>query len=280
MISLILTIICSTSIALILKLNEVRLGNALVLLAGNYFIAAIISLLLLLIQPQVHINIVPVFLGFMLGALFVFSFFSFAKSVAFAGTALATISSRISVVIPTALSILLFQEVPGHFQWLGYLLAAFTLILFYFSLRQSHAGKLNFKGYFYLFMVFAGIGINDFSLKLFNSYRPESEKHLFLFSIFLSAFLYSTVFVKIKKIPIEKSVLLRGALLGLPNMLSSLFLINALLALPAILVYPIANIGIIVFTMVAAFLLWQEGLNRFGILALVAGSVAIALMSL
>jgi len=273
MLSLILTIICSTSIALILKHNETRSGDALVLLAGNYFIATLISMFLWLIQPEIHLHIVPIVFGFILGALFVFSFFSFAKSVAFAGTALATISSRISVVIPTALSILLFKETPGNFQWMGYLLAILTLLLFYFSLKRSHTGKLNLKVYLYLFAVFAGIGINDFSLKLFNSYRPETEKHLFLFSIFLSAFLYSAILVKIREIPIRRVVLLRGALLGLPNMLSSLFLINALLVLPAVLVYPVVNIGIIVLTMIAAYLIWQERLNRFGLLALMAGSM-------
>lgn len=280
MLSLIFTIICSTSIALILKHNETRSGNALVLLAGNYFIAALISMFLWLIQPAISLNIVPIVSGFTLGALFVFSFFSFAKSVAFAGTALATISSRISVVIPTALSILMFREAPGSFQWLGYFLAVLTLLLFYFSLKRSHSGKLNLKAYLYLFVVFAGIGINDFSLKLFNSYRPESEKHLFLFSIFFSAFVYSSALIKIKKISIERAVLLRGAFLGLPNMLSSLFLINALLALPAVFVYPVTNIGIIVLTMIAAYLIWRERLNRFGVLALLAGSAAIALMSL
>ena len=79
---------------------------------------------------------------------------------------------------------------------------------------------------------------------------------------------------------IDWAVIFRGAILGLPNMLSSLFLINALLALPAILVYPVTNIGIILLTMLAANIIWHERLNRYGILALLAGSISIAFMSI
>jgi hypothetical protein len=43
MTDLLLTILCSTSIALILKQNDTRQGHPVLLLSGNYFIAAVIG---------------------------------------------------------------------------------------------------------------------------------------------------------------------------------------------------------------------------------------------
>ncbi len=280
MVSLVLTILCSSSIALILKHNDSKAGNALALLAGNYFIAAIVGFVLWITQPRPEFSAAAAFFGVVMGALFVFSFFSFAKSVNAAGTALATVSSRLSVVISTFLSILFFGETPGMYQLAGYFFALLTLYFFYLSLRESHGNSIKFSGYFYLTALTVGIGINDFSLKLFSVRRPESEKELFLFFIFLSAFLYTSSILWFKKIKLDSAVLWRGTILGVPNILSSFFMINALLVLPATVVYPLSNIGIIVLTLLAAYLIWKEKLNRQGILALLSGTVAIVLIGL
>ena len=52
MLSLILTVICSTSIALLLKNNDSKSGNAVVLLAGNYLTASVLGLFFLLLKPE------------------------------------------------------------------------------------------------------------------------------------------------------------------------------------------------------------------------------------
>jgi drug/metabolite transporter (DMT)-like permease len=68
--------------------------------------------------------------------------------------------------------------------------------------------------------------------------------------------------------------------LGVPNVFSTIFLLAALSLLPAILVYPFMNVGIILFTTVGAFLIWKEKLNRWGVLALASGLLAILFLSL
>ncbi len=143
MVSLVLTILCSSSIALILKHNDTRSGDALVLLTGNYFIAAIMGLVLWLIQPQVVFEPAAALYGAVLGLLFVFSFFSFAKSVNAAGTALAAVSSRLSVVISTFLSILFFGETPGLYQLSGYFFTLLTMFFFYLSLKILNSNTLD-----------------------------------------------------------------------------------------------------------------------------------------
>ncbi len=280
MISLILTIFCSTSIALILKHNDTKMGHPLLLLAGNYLVAAVISLIYIAGTSNAAYSLSALLFGSLLAFLFVFAFFAFAMAVKAAGTALATVSSRLSVIVPIVLSIVIYNEQPSLWQNAGFLLTVITIIFFYFSLRGNTSGKLNLTDYFYLFMVLMGIGINDFCMKVFSNWRPANEEPLFLLSIFGFSFLYTSAIVRIKKIGFDKQTFFRGAILGVPNMFSSFFLLGALAQLPAIFVYPVTNIGIILLTALGAYLIWKEGLNKSGRWALISGMLAILLLSI
>ncbi len=105
--------------------------------------------------------------------------------------------------------------------------------------------------YLFLIAVFIGIGINDFAIKVYKCWRPEQEEPFFIFFIFSSAFIYSSIYIISKKVKISKNTVLLGLVLGIPNVFSTFFLLGALALLPAILVYPLMNVGIILFTTAA-----------------------------
>ena len=278
MIALLLTILCSSSIALIIKYNDTRDGNPLLLLAGNYLIAAIISFGFVLADKKAIVSTETLLFGALLALLFVASFFAFTKAVTAAGTALATVSSRLSVVVPLLLSIIIYQEEPTANQFTGIILTFITIILFYFSLRNDSTKKLRFIDYFYLLAVLIGIGLNDFCMKVFQQWRPEVEKSFFILVIFSSATIYTFSVIFIKGIRFDKVVLIRGGILGVPNIFSTFFILLALTQLPAIVVYPMTNIGIILLTALGAWIIWKEKLNMYGIFALISGTVAIVLL--
>ncbi len=280
MIPLILTILCSTSIALLLKHNDMQKGHPILLLAGNYMMASVISFGMMIQDANFSIYFPTLVFGALLAILFVFSFFAFARAITAAGTALAATSSRLSVVIPVLLSIVFYNEQPTPSQLNGFLFAFVTIVLFYLSLRRMSRGTLQFKDYFYLFAVLAGIGCGDFCIKVFQQWRPINEKPLFLFSIFTFSFLYTLIIIYFQKITIEKRTFLRGIILGVPNIFSTFFLISALVKLPAIIVYPATNIGIIVLTTISAVIFMHERLNRFGVLALLSGIVSIYFLTI
>ncbi len=277
---LLLTILCSTSIALILKYSDTKKGEPIVLLAGNYLVATVISLTILLFRDDKVFSQETLFFGLGLGIIFVLSFFAFAKAVGYAGTGLATTSSRLSVIIPILLSIIIYNEVPNEFHLLGFLFAAITFIMFYFSVKGNHKEGEGLLKYLFLIAVLIGIGINDFSMKVFKSWRPEREEPFFVFFIFSSALVYSLIYISIKKIKIVKETALWGLALGVPNIFSTVFLLAALALIPAIIVYPLINVGIILFTTLLAFIIWKEKLNRWGVLALASGLLAILFLSL
>jgi drug/metabolite transporter (DMT)-like permease len=277
---LFLTIVCSTSIALILKFIDTKKGEAIVLLAGNYLVASIISLLFILFREDVHFSIHTLFFGLGLGLLFVVSFFAFAKAISYAGTGLATTSSRLSVIIPIVFSIIIYNEKPSNFQIVGFVFTVVTFILFYFSISDGHKFGDGFLKYILLLAVLVGIGINDFSMKVFKSWKAEQEEPFFVFFIFSSAFIYASIFIVLKKIKIIKHTAAWGLVLGVPNVFSTIFLLGALAMLPAILVYPLINVGIILFTTMLAFFIWKEKLNRWGVLAIASGLLAIVFLSI
>ncbi|MGB5896465.1 MAG: hypothetical protein WBG58_19995, partial [Ignavibacteriaceae bacterium] len=134
--------------------------------------------------------------------------------------------------------------------------------------------------YFLLLFVLISIGINDFSMKVFKSTRPETDEPFFVFIILLFSFFYSSLFIMLKKIRNDKTTFFTGVGLGVPNVLSTIFLLAALSRLPAIFVFPSINIGIILFTAIGAYALWREGMNKSGIAALISGVIAILLLSI
>jgi len=277
---LLLTILCSTSIALILKYSDTKKGEPIVLLAGNYLVASLIGLTFLILNDEKIFSIQTLIFGAGLGLLFVLSFFVYAKAIGYAGTGLATTSARLSVIIPILLSIIIFNELPNRLHLVGFLFTVITFILFYYSVKGNHRDGEGVLKYFFLIAVFIGIGINDFAIKVFKGWRPEQEEPYFVLIIFASAFVYSSMYIIIKKIKIIRQTALWGLVLGIPNVFSTVFLLGALALLPAILVYPLMNVGIILLTTLAAFVIWKEKLNRWGVLALASGLLAILFLSL
>ncbi len=280
MLYILLTILCSSSIALILKYNATRKNQPVVMLMGNYFIASIISAIMIFIKGNAEYSNEALLYGLILGPMFIGSFFIFAKAVEFAGTALATVSSRLSVVIPVFLVVVFFGEIPNTQIYLGFSLTILTIILFYLSLNHKKNKDGDKKKYLFLIGVLLFIGVNDFAMKFFQLLRTSGEESFFVYMIFTTAFIVGAVVIFTKKIKIEKSEFLTGLVLGIPNYFSTVFLLAALSTLPAMIVYPVINIGVIMVTTLAAYLIFKEKLNYFGIAALILGTVAIILLGI
>ncbi len=280
MLYILLTILCSSSIALILKYNAKRKNQPVVMLMGNYFIASIISATVILIKGDAEYSNEALLYGLILGPMFIGSFFIFAKAVEFAGTALATVSSRLSVVIPVFLVVVFFGEIPNTQIYIGFSLTILTIILFYLSLNHKQNKDGDKKKYLFLIGVLLFIGVNDFSMKYFQLLRTSGEESFFVYMIFTTAFIVGIAVIFKRKIKIEKSEFLTGIILGIPNYFSTVFLLAALSTLPAMIVYPVINIGVIMVTTLAAYLIFKEKLNYFGIAALILGTVAIILLGI
>ena len=280
MAALILTILCSSSIAIILKINSRQKGDTILLLTGNYFAASIISLILFVSDANSTspVEIIP--LGLFLSILFVGSIFAFSKSVNLSGAALSTVSSRLSVFVPIILSIVIYNELPTLYQIIGLLLTLATIFLFYLAINNSSKESKEKKKFMYLLMILFGIGIADFFMKVFQENWESSDKTWFLFWIFFFSFFITSVTAIRKKKKVDYKTLLLGAGMGIPNIFSSYFLIEALKSFPAVFVYPVVNISIIIFTSFVVKIFWNELWNKYSKLALGAGIISILFLSI
>ncbi len=280
MIYLILAIFCSSSLALILKHGRVKNSNTVLLINGNYATASLFSLAFIIFKYGYNFSIEVIVFGALLGILFAGTFVIYSKAISLAGTALATVSARLSVLIPVLAAIIFYGESPNIKMLLGFGLALITLYLFYLSLK-NHGTVEGRKGkYIYLLSLLVGIGLVDLSMKMFEQNFPISEKGVFVFTIFFSAFIYTSLYLIIKKIKFDKGTFNLGLMLGVPNVLAINFLLAALDELPAIVVFPVMNIGVIVITAVVAYLIWKEQINLYGKIALAFGVAAIILLKL
>ncbi len=277
MISLLLTILCSTSIAIILKINSNKDGDAILLLAGNYLTASVLGLIIFLAESNASspINLIP--FAILVAVFFVGSFFVYSKSVSLSGAALSTLSSRLSMFVPILLSILFYNEFLAHLQLLGIILTIITITLFYFSVRNSKNSNNNFV---YLTLVLFGIGFGDFFMKVFQENWSNNDKPWFLFWLFFFSFIISFIAVKKNKVVFNKKTFYLGLFLGIPNIFSSFFLIEALKTYKAVLVYPIVNLSIIILTATTVRFFWDEKWNLLAKLAFLVGLISILLLSL
>ncbi len=278
MIYLILAIICSSSLALILKQGNVKKSNTAILINANYLTASVLSLIFVFFKGTLSISLTAFLFALFLGYLFAATFFIYSKAVGLAGTALATVSARLSVLIPVLFSIILYAESPNIKMIFGFFMALVTLYLFYLSLKNHNGKPHSRSSYIILILLLVGIGLVDFSMKIFERNFPTEEKGTFVFTIFFSAFIYTLGYILYKKIQFESHTFKLGLILGLPNVLAIHFVLAALSELPAIVVFPIQNIGVIVFTAVMAYLIWKEKINKYGIAALIAGIISIILL--
>ncbi len=280
MISLALAILCSTSVALILKANDSRGGHPLPLLAGNYLVASLLGGFYLIGSAGRTFSVETLFFGAALALGFTFTFLIFTKAVGAAGASLATVSSRLSLAIPVLMSVVLFRELPNTNQLAGLVLTGVTLLFFFLSTRATTEIHLRNAAYALLLILLVGIGVNDFALKLFQEWRPSTEKPFFLLCVFGFSLIYTLLLMWWKGIAFDRSTTVRGLILGVPNILNSFFLLSALASLDAIFVYPAINIGVILLTTLGAAVLWKERLDTWGVLALVTGTLAIVLTGL
>ncbi|MBZ0178616.1 MAG: hypothetical protein K8F36_04930 [Melioribacteraceae bacterium] len=279
MIDLILTIICSSSIAVILKINSVKNWDSMQLIAGNYFAASVLGLIFYAQEP-VPFSMDLALIGMSAGVLFVASIFAFSKSVTYSGGAISTLSSRLSVFVPVILSMLIYLELPSLFQSFGLLVTAVTIYLFYLSVQRNNKDVDGLKKFLFLIAVLLGIGLADFYMKIFQANFHPSQKAFFLFIIFTSAFVISFTVMILRRIRFNKKSAALGIIMGIPNILSSHFLINALDKFSAVYVYPVVNMAIIIVTATVVRIFWKETWNVYSTAALLTGIAAIVLLNL
>jgi len=193
------------------------------------------------------------------GVLYFLGFIYLQKAVRESGVSLAGSFSKMGVLVPMILAILLWKELPTGVQWIGILLALVSILLANIDLSHPAGVMAGFKPV--LLILFLTVGLSEFSNKVFQRYGALELKSLFLFFVFTTALLISGWKTLSQKKRIHLSHFLTGVAVGIPNYFASFFLILSLSKLKTAVVFPVYSAGTIVLLSLSGWLFFSEKLR-------------------
>lgn len=281
MLDLALSVLFSSLIFVIFKLFSVYKIETLYAIIANYVVACAVGLWLY--TGEVAITDIPEkpwFLGtFALGLLFIIVFNLMAATSQRLGVSVASVATKMSLVIPVLVGVFLYREELGLFKIFGILLA---LVAVYFASVKEQSTAFKRAALLLPFLTFLGSGAIDAALAYFqNEFIAPKELPLFSATVFGSAALVGMLLMILKSFKKPLKINLRNVLggigLGVPNYFSIYFLLRALQndALNSASVFTINNVAIVMFSTLLGIALFQEKVSakNWGGIALAIASI-------
>jgi len=270
--------LCSISIAAILKINERRGGNRLLLAGANYLFASVLAFLVLrggVVLPSSGTLV----LGAVTGIIYVLGFLLLMAGISKGPLAVPVTVMRFSVAVPVVIAIFFWDEDPGPLQWIGLSAGAVAILLFGLGIKPPAGDRKAGTG-FWLLMVtmFAVMGTGHVLLKAFREVSPDSERLIFTWLLFTSAAIFTWLMIVIRRVSFDRSTFLLGLLLGVPNLFSTVFTLLALRGVPASIAFPFINLTVIFGSMLLALVAWKERLGPVATAGLVVAALALILL--
>jgi len=271
---LLLSILFNAVLFVIIKLFAKFNIDALQALVVNYFVAFLVGLLFLEVDvvPQEIMNENWFKGSILLGFVFISTFYATTLTSQRNGLSVASVASKMSVIIPITLGVFLYNETLNAIKIIGILLA---LVAVYFTSKKETGEVQKATNLLYPILVFIGAGTIDSSLKYLQTFHVASDKiSLFSSITFLCAFfvgLLILLFLSIQgKIQFSGRNILGGIALGLPNYFSLYFLVKMLeaKAFESATLFTIHNIAIVIVSTFVGILFFKEQIsirNAFGI---------------
>jgi len=261
----IISVLCSVSVAHVLRYAKKHFTSVIVVITVNYAIAALVALF----QANLEgLSVFTLISGCITGILFIANFYIYAESVKENGIGASVAAMRTSLIIPVGSSVLFFNESLEVQEILAGIIIVVSMYLLQSKTQESTTIQQKNRTWL-LLILFVLSGLADFSAKLFHENKSGLENpYTFMFIVFTVSFITGMVFLLKEKRKIQQREILTGIALGIPNLFSSIFLIQALANLPAVIVYPFANIAVIVFGTLLGYFYWKDKLQQkqwFGI---------------
>ena len=279
----ILSVICSVTVGIFLKIAKKFQLNIFQIITFNYFSALLLTYLTY--QPELTFKekTIPYTLFLGLAILLPIVFLIQAKSIKEVGIVKTDIAQRLSLFIPLTASYFLFNETFSQLKIIGFIIG-FSAI--FFTLNKKSESKSD--NWVYPLLVLLGFGIIDILFKKVAVFKDFSFTTS-LFIIFCGAFIISILFligkILVQKEKLESKNVLWGMALGILNFGNILFYLKAHKALsenPSTVCAGM-NMGVIILGSLAGILLFKEKMtkwNYFGILLAIISIIFITLSKL
>jgi len=278
MIYLILAIFCSAMVAIAMRIAQPRVNHSTGFLAVNYLICSIFAFVLALpafknISSQ-SISF-PLSLGIIESFIYFIGFVVMQWNIRQNGVVLSSAFMKLGILVPTVLSVVWFKEVPTVLQVVGFLLALAAIII----INHQKGFRLSRSSWLLIVLLLLG-GAGDGMSKVYEVYGEAAFENVFLFVTFFGALLQCLGYMFYKKERIGWKELAYGTLLGLPNYLSTLFLLKSLSSVPAVIAFPTFSVGVILVVAVTGIVFFREKLQRKQIFGGILICIALAMLNI
>ena len=280
---ILISVLCSVTVAIIIKLARQRGVNYLQLLVWNYPVALLLTYFVL--KPQIipWTSNLPWNLYLPLGFLLPFIFICLALSIRFGGIVKTEVAQRLSLFIPLIAAYFWMNEQFESKKFIG---IAVGLLAIVFSIGWSKNNKSEGKNtWIYPLLVFFGMGIIDIIFKqiALNTQISYMSSLWIVFTLALGfALIFLLYLLLIRKETFDQKSLLYGAILGIFNFGNIVFYMKAHKALPdsPSLVFTGMNIGVIAVGAIAGVLLFKEKLSVYNKIGLFLAIISVLLIAL
>jgi len=283
LIYLLLSILSSTGIFVLFKFFSKYKVDTLQAIVINYVTACTCGILFYdkHITPSEIINsnwfIAAVSLGFLFIAIFNVMALTAQKN----GLSVASVASKMSVVIPVLFGIVVYNESIGFQKLSGIILA---LIAVYLTSVKSKGNTTITSSSIYLpILLFLGSGIIDTSS---NHFAPKDNMELFLAMIFGIAGIIGFLILCYKSIKLKQHFKLKsipfGIALGVINYCSMYFLLKALRVdgFESSSIFTINNVVIVAVSTLTGLLVFKERISNKNWIGIILAVVSIILVTL
>jgi drug/metabolite transporter (DMT)-like permease len=264
---LLLSILFNAVLFIIIKLFAKFNIDALQALVVNYFIAFGVGLFFLdtTFSPTIILSQDWFKGSILLGFVFISTFYATTITSQRNGLSVASVASKMSVIIPIILGVILYNETLGMIKILGILLA---LIAVYFTSKKETGEIQQASNLLFPILVFIGAGTIDSSLKYLQTFHvPSNQIGLFSSVTFFCAFsvgVLTLLFLSLNgKIKFAGRNILGGIALGLPNFFSLYYLVKMLeaKAFESATLFTIHNIAIVLVSTFVGILFFKEKIS-------------------
>ena len=290
MIYLILAILFSTGVFVAMRLFErFKLDNHQALM-WNYVFAAGTGFLMckqfdtpaqLIAEPWFKLSIVT-------GFWFIFTYVLMTASTQRSGVTVTSLSSKLSVVLPTLAGVVLFHEKLSFVATTGIVLALVALVLVVGGRKGDAINRVSTNGKGVLIgllpiFIFFGTGTGDILMKLNEQRNGSADMSFMIAFIYFIALLFGIIIVAYDLIRGKSKWQWKSALggigLGVINFFSTFSVFHAMRCFDNVVLFPIYNIGVVSVTALTGWLLFKEKLTWKNYLGLAIAIIAVILIT-
>lgn len=275
---LILAIVSSSLISVLMRFSSNRISSELSMLSSNYIVCAFLGCMFArfdVFPYKASSFSLTFFLGIITGALYLISFILLQKNTVKNGIVLSSVFMKLGLLVPMVLSVFL-GEMPLPLQVAGFIIAIGAIILI--NLKNGENEKQSF-GFGLIVLLLAG-GCADAMSKVYEHVGSIELSSQYLIYTFFTAFVFCTFLAILKREHPGIKEIIYGFFIGIPNFFSSKFLLSALNALPAVVVYPTFSVATILIVTLTGTVVFREKLNKLQWIALFLILCALVLLNI